>query len=83
MDEKRRNYTQKGKEEAVSSDQILADTKAKEDESMEERKMRLQEYKDKMIEARNAERRDELMRTSFSQVQEGKSMAEKQLDEQK
>tara|TARA_B110000305_G_C19408262_1_gene624006 strand:+ start:1331 stop:1474 length:144 start_codon:yes stop_codon:yes gene_type:complete len=46
---------------------------------MEERRLRLQAYKDKMIEARNAERKDELMKTSFTKLQDGAEAAENTL----
>jgi hypothetical protein len=37
-------------------------------ETLDERKKRLQEHKDKLIETRNAERKEELMRSTFSGI---------------
>lgn len=77
MEEKRKQY--KGaaaQKKEVTNDKILEDTKTNENESMEERKQRLQAYKDKMIEARNAERQDELMKNSFNKLVDGEQKAE-------
>jgi hypothetical protein len=43
----------------------LKESKIDESETLESRQARLQEHKNKLIEARNAERKEELMRTSF------------------
>ena len=52
----------------VNTEQVLAATNMVE-ESMEDRKNRLDAYKNKLIEERENERKENLMRTSFFQVQ--------------
>lgn len=81
MEEKRKQYKGQAapQKKAADNDKILEATKTNENESMEERRLRLQAYKDKMIEARNAERKDELMKSSFSKLQDGAEAAENTL----
>ena len=56
------NSQKKESQPEISTEQILKESKIDETETMESRQARLQEHKNKLIEARNAERKEDLMR---------------------
>ena len=47
---------------------LLEKTRSNKDQSLEDRQNQLQDYKDKLIEARNAERKEDLMRATFMKM---------------
>lgn len=47
---------------------MLEATRSNKEQTLEERQNQLQDYKDKLIEARNAERKEDLMRATFMKM---------------
>lgn len=47
---------------------MLEATRSNKEQSLEDRQNQLQDYKDKLIEARNAERKEDLMRATFMKM---------------
>ena len=47
---------------------MLEATRSNKEQTLEDRQNQLQDYKDKLIEARNAERKEDLMRSTFMKM---------------